>query len=347
MSATKKTRRTRILLTNDDGIFANGINAVGAALAGTYDVTVVAPEGNQSGSSHSLTLGDILPIREVAMPCGLKGFSLRGTPTDCVLVALLDVMKDNPPDIVVSGCNHGPNVGVDVLYSGTVSAALEGLRQGHPSIALSLDMEHGVQPHHFETAAAVLMEILAEPAFYGDLVKAPAILNVNVPNVPLSDIEGIMITKQGFRSYENFVEKQFSPRGRAYYWIAGNSGPHDAQQGSDGYALINNYVSVTPINLDLTCDELLKPLEARKGMVNDRLALVTGSRGTFGRPAAAPVAEARSVKPTAGAVVSDSPSKERSRDSVVESYHSGVAAKVGRTSTHKAGKKSARTKTPE
>lgn len=347
MSTTRKTRRTRILLTNDDGIFANGINAVGAALAGVYDVTVVAPEGNQSGSSHSLTLGDILPIREVAMPCGLKGFSLRGTPTDCVLVALLDVMKDNPPDIVVSGCNHGPNVGVDVLYSGTVSAALEGLRQGHPSIALSLDMEHGVQPHHFETAASVLMEILAEPAFYCDLVKAPAILNVNVPNVPLSDIEGIMITKQGFRSYENFVEKQFSPRGRAYYWIAGNSGPHDAQPGSDGYALINDYVSVTPINLDLTCDELLKPLEARKGMVNDRLALVTGNHGTFGRPENAPVRTKRSVKTPAPMNVSDNSSKERSRDSVVESYHSGVREAAGGSKARKAGKKPASDKSPQ
>lgn len=296
MSATRKARRIRILLTNDDGIFANGINAVGAALAAAYDVTVVAPEGNQSGSSHSLTLGDILPIREVTMPCGLKGFSLRGTPTDCVLVALLDVMKDNPPDIVVSGCNHGPNVGVDVLYSGTVSAALEGLRQGHPSIAVSLDMVYDIQPHHFETSAAVLMEILAEPAFYADLVEAPAILNVNVPNVPISDVKGIMITKQGYRAYENFVEKQFSPRGRAYYWIAGNAGPHDAKAGSDGYALMNGYVSVTPINLDLTCDELLKPLEARKGLVDRRLAAITGAHGTFGRPAATTGATRRSVK---------------------------------------------------
>jgi 5'-nucleotidase len=302
MSATRKVRRTHILLTNDDGIFANGINVVGAALAEKYDVTVVAPDGNQSGSSHSLTLGDILPIREVTMPCGLKGSSLRGTPTDCILVALLDVMKDNPPDIVVSGCNHGPNVGYDVLYSGTVSAALEGLRQGHPSIALSLDMMHGVQPHHFETAAAVLMEILAEPAFYDGLVEASAILNVNVPNIPLSDVEGVMITKQGIRAYENFVDKQFSPRGRAYYWIAGNSGPHDAQPGSDGYALIGHYVSITPINLDLTCDEMLKPLEARKVLLDNRLAALTGRRGTFGRPAPQPAAGTGNVKSSETAV---------------------------------------------
>jgi 5'-nucleotidase len=318
MSATRKARRIRILLTNDDGIFANGINAVAAALAATYDVTVVAPEGNQSGSSHSLTLGDILPIREVTMPCGLKGFALRGTPTDCVLVALLDVMKDNPPDIVVSGCNHGPNVGVDVLYSGTVSAALEGLRQGHPSIAVSLDMVHGVQPHHFETAAAVLMEILAE------LVKAPAILNVNIPNVPLNDVKGVMITKQGFRAYENFVEKQFSPRGRAYYWIAGNSGPHDAKPGSDGYALISDYVSVTPINLDLTCDELLKPLEARKGLVEKRLAIVTGVHGTFGRPATPAVGTRRSVKIPVAATSPNSASKAPR----AASHHNGSGSEV-------------------
>lgn len=298
MSATRKVRRTHILLTNDDGIFANGINVVGAALAEKYDVTVVAPDGNQSGSSHSLTLGDILPIREVTMPCGLKGSSLRGTPTDCILVALLDVMKDNPPDIVVSGCNHGPNVGYDVLYSGTVSAALEGLRQGHPSIALSLDMMHGIQPHHFETAAAILMEILAEPAFFDGLVEASAILNVNVPNVPLNEVEGVMITKQGIRAYENFVDKQFSPRGRAYYWIAGNSGPHDAQPGSDGYALIGHYVSITPINLDLTCDEMLKPLEARKVLLDNRLAGLTGIHGTFGRSVARPAGGTGIVKPS-------------------------------------------------
>jgi 5'-nucleotidase len=296
MSAMRKVRRTRILLTNDDGIYATGINVVGAALAEKYDVTVVAPDGNQSGSSHSLTLGDILPIREVTMTCGLKGFSLRGTPTDCILVALLDVMKDNPPDIVVSGCNHGPNVGYDVLYSGTVSAALEGLRQGHPSIALSLDMVHGVEPHHFETAAAVLMEILAKPAFFDGLVEASAILNVNVPNTPLSDIEGFMITKQGIRAYENFVDKQYSPRGRAYYWIAGNSGPHDAQPGSDGYALVSGYVSVTPVNLDLTCDELLKPLEARKALLDDGLAMRTGAHRTFGRGTSGEAASTKSVK---------------------------------------------------
>jgi len=328
MSATRKVRRIRILLTNDDGIFANGINAVEAALAATYDVTVVAPEGNQSGSSHSLTLGDILPIREVTMPCGQKGFALRGTPTDCVLVALLDVMKNNPPDIVVSGCNHGPNVGVDVLYSGTVSAALEGLRQGHPSIALSLDMEHGVEPHHFETAAAVLMEILAEPAFYADLVKAPAILNVNVPNVPLSHVKGVMITKQGFRAYENFVEKQFSPRGRAYYWIAGNSGPHDAKPGSDGYALISDYVSVTPINLDLTCDELLKPLEARKGLVEKRLAIVTGARGTFGRSTTPAVGATRNVKTPVAATSPNSASKAPSTSAKAVSHHNGSGSEV-------------------
>ena len=328
MSATRKARHIRILLTNDDGIFANGINAVAAALAATYDLTIVAPEGNQSGSSHSLTLGDILPIREVTMPCGLKGFALRGTPTDCVLVALLDVMKDNPPDIVVSGCNHGPNVGVDVLYSGTVSAALEGLRQGHPSIAVSLDMVHGVQPHHFETAAEVLMEILAEPAFYADLVKAPAILNVNVPNVPLTDVRGIMITKQGFRAYENFVEKQFSPGGRAYYWIAGNSGPHDAKPGSDGYALISDYVSVTPINLDLTCDELLKPLEARKALVDKRLAAIAGARGTFGRPATVTVATRRSVNSPAATAIPVGASEAHPAAPKADSNHTKSSSEV-------------------
>ncbi len=332
MSTSKKSRHTRILLTNDDGIMANGINVTAAALAEKYDVTVVAPEGNQSGSSHSLTLGDILPIREIAMPCGLQGYSLRGTPTDCILVALLDVMKGRGPDIVVSGCNHGPNVGVDVLYSGTVSAALEGLRQGHPSIALSLDMIHGVQPHHFETAAAVLMEILAEPAFYDGLVEAPAILNINVPNVPLGDVKGLMITKQGYRSYENFVEKQFSPRGRAYYWIAGNSGPHDAQPGSDGYALLNQYVSVTPINLDLTCDDLLGPLEARKILVDERIAAATGTPRTFGRPATVkPRARTDSVKSSSDAVSMDhgasAPSTARRSRTGTKSSHPALDSK--------------------
>jgi hypothetical protein len=189
-------------------------------------------------------------------------------------------------------------------------------------------MVHGVQPHHFETAAAVLMESLAEPAFYADLVKAPAILNVNVPNVPLSDVQGVMITKQGFRAYENFVEKQFSPRGRAYYWIAGNSGPHDAKPGSDGYALINNYVSVTPINLDLTCDELLKPLEDRKDLVDKRLAVVTSARGTFGRPAAPAVGTRRSVKSPVAATSLNSASKAPPARTGAASHYSGAGSEV-------------------
>jgi hypothetical protein len=189
-------------------------------------------------------------------------------------------------------------------------------------------MVHGVQPHHFETAAAVLMEVLAEPAFYADLVKAPAILNVNVPNVPLSDVKGVMITKQGFRAYENFVEKQFSPRGRAYYWIAGNSGPHDAKPGSDGYALISDYVSVTPINLDLTCDELLKPLEARKGLVEKRLAVVTGAHGTFGRPATPAVGTRRNVKSPAATAVPNNVSKAPATASRAVSHHKGSCSEV-------------------
>jgi hypothetical protein len=200
-------------------------------------------------------------------------------------------------------------------------------------------MVYDIQPHHFETAAAVLMEILAEPAFYADLVKAPAILNVNVPNVPVSDVKGIMITKQGYRAYENFVEKQFSPRGRAYYWIAGNAGPHDAKAGSDGYALMNNYVSVTPINLDLTCDELLKPLEARKGLVDKRLAVVTGARGTFGRPAAATVATRRSVKSPVATTSPNSASKAPPGVSRAASHHSGPGSEVKAVSATRVKKK--------
>jgi 5'-nucleotidase len=251
--------KLRVLITNDDGIYADGINTLASALYEIVNVTVVAPDREKSASGHSLTIDDILVIKEITMPSGLKGIAVvDGTPTDCVLMAVKDIMKDDPPDILVSGINHGANLGGDVIYSGTVSAALEGLAQGITSFAVSLDMH---EKGHFETASRVVMKIIEEPEFYKNIVQEKSILNINVPNVLYNRIAGIVITRQGDLSYQNYVEKYTSPTKRTFYWIGGDRPPHEIDQETDSYALSQNRVSVTPINIELTNFNLIPRLK--------------------------------------------------------------------------------------
>ncbi|MGB9694764.1 MAG: 5'/3'-nucleotidase SurE [Caldisericaceae bacterium] len=259
--------RLRILITNDDGIYADGINVLASTLSSIYDVTVVAPDRQKSASGHSLTIDDILVIKDVTMPSGLRGIAVvDGTPTDCVLIAVKDIMKDNPPDILISGINHGANLGGDVIYSGTVSAALEGLTQGIKSFAVSLDM---FEKGHFETAARVVMRIIEEPEFYRDIVQEKSILNINVPNIPYERVMGISITRQGNLSYQNYVEKYSSPTKRTFYWIGGDRPPHEIDEETDSYALSQKMVSVTPINIELTNFNLIPRL--KKAVVKLRI----------------------------------------------------------------------------
>jgi 5'-nucleotidase len=232
----------RILLSNDDGYFAPGLAALAEAMRGMGEVTVVAPECNRSGASNSLTLDRPLHLKQAA-----NGFYyVNGTPTDCVHLAVTG-MLDHEPDMVLSGVNNGPNMGDDTVYSGTVAAAMEGYLLGVPAIALSLASFEG---RHFATAARVARE-LAE-RFRGQQFGAPVLLNVNVPDVPYDVLAGMCVTRLGRRHKAEPVVKQVSPRGETVYWVGAAGAAADAGEGTDFHAVENGWVSVTPLQIDLT-----------------------------------------------------------------------------------------------
>jgi 5'-nucleotidase len=250
----------RILLVNDDGIYAKGIRILAKFLRELGDVVVVAPDRQKSAAGHSLTINDVLLIKEVEIEEGFKGIAVvDGTPTDCVLVGVKDIMKDEPPDFVVSGINHGANLGGDILYSGTVAGALEGLANGFKSVAISLDVHS--DEGHFETAATVAKKILQTPELFEGIVEERSILNVNVPNVPYEELNGFRITRQGKTQYENYLEKYVNPQGKIFYWIGGDRPPHELEEDTDSFAVANKYVSITPINIDLTNYALIGKLK--------------------------------------------------------------------------------------
>ncbi|MGB4811755.1 MAG: 5'/3'-nucleotidase SurE [Methylophilaceae bacterium] len=232
----------RILLSNDDGYFAPGINILAESLAKLAEITVVAPERNRSGSSNSLTLDRPLSIRKAS-----NGFFyINGTPTDCVHIALTGLM-DTLPDMVISGINDGANMGDDTIYSGTVAAAMEGYLLGIPSIAISMAQS---KPTHFETAARVAVELIQHYQKNG--FSSPTLLNVNVPDVPYQQLSGNEITRLGKRHKAEPVVQLLSPRGETVYWIGASGQPNDGGVGTDFNAVANNKVSISPIQVDLT-----------------------------------------------------------------------------------------------
>jgi 5'-nucleotidase len=232
----------RILVSNDDGYRATGLTALARALAAVGEVTVVAPDRNRSGASNSLTLD--VPIRVTRADNGY--FVVNGTPTDCVHLAIAGLLE-HPPDMVVSGVNAGENLGDDTLYSGTVAAAMEGRFLGAPAIAVSLV---GDEPVHFDTAAAIAARLVA--AMPAMALPADTILNVNVPNVALDAVAGFEATRLGRRHRSESVIKSIDPRGRPVYWI-GPPGPLvDEGPGTDFDAVRRGYVSITPLQVDLT-----------------------------------------------------------------------------------------------
>lgn len=232
----------RILLSNDDGYYAPGLAALAEAMRGMGEVTVVAPERNRSGASNSLTLDRPLLLKEA--PNGF--FYVNGTPTDCVHLAVTG-MLDHEPDMVLSGINWGPNMGDDTIYSGTVAAAMEGYLLGVPSVALSLASFSG---RNFATAGCVA-RMLAE-RFRDRPFGAPVLLNVNVPDVPYEMLKGTRITRLGRRHKAEPVVKQASPRGDTVYWVGAAGAAADAGEGTDFHAVNNDWVSVTPLQVDLT-----------------------------------------------------------------------------------------------
>lgn len=252
----------RILVSNDDGVGSEGIIALKEAMAELGEVFIVAPDRDQSAVSHSLSLNRPLRMEKV----GPNTYSVDGTPTDCINLAINGLLKDHKPDLVVSGINIGENLCEDVTYSGTVSAAMEGTLLGIPSLALSLAAKSDL---HFDTAKHYALR-MAKKILKISLPDG-VMLNVNIPNLPLEQIKGLRITKQGKRVYGEEIVEKTDPRGRPYYWIGGNELGFKDIKDSDIVCVKNGYISVTPIKLDLTSydylDILRITLEKLKGDV--------------------------------------------------------------------------------
>ncbi len=242
----------RILLSNDDGYLAPGLAALAEACSRVADITVVAPDRNRSGASNSLTLD--MPMRVRTAENGF--FYVDGTPTDCVHVAITGLMEV-APDMVIAGINHGANLGDDVLYSGTVAAATEGRFLGFPAIAVSLA---GHDASHFQTAGRVV-EMLLE-RLEDEPLPADTILNVNVPDLPMSEIRGFRATRLGHRHKSEPVVRSTDPLGRVIYWVGPPGGEQDAGEGTDFHAVRSGSVSVTPIRIDLTRHDQVPQIDA-------------------------------------------------------------------------------------
>lgn len=242
-----------ILLSNDDGVSAPGLAALREALEELDEVWVVAPDRDQSAVSHSVTL--YRPLRIDKM--GPRIFAVDGTPTDCINLGVNGILPERPR-LIVSGINHGANLGDDVTYSGTVSAAMEGTLLGIPSVAVSLVVD-GERPADFRTAASFARRLT--DTLLRSEIPADTLLNVNVPNLPESQIKGVSLTRQGKRRYGDAIVEKVDPRGRKYYWIGGNKLDFIDAEGTDFNATSKGHISVTPLHLDLTNYQSLKDLQ--------------------------------------------------------------------------------------
>ena len=239
-----------ILISNDDGYLAQGLQQLAAALREYAQISVVAPDRNRSAASNSLTLEH--PLRAITGEDGVV--RVDGTPTDCVHLAITGLL-DPEPDMVFAGINHGANLGDDVLYSGTVAAATEGRFLGLPAIAISLAASN---PQHFATAAQVAVDLLRKTQAYP--LPNDTLLNVNVPDLPMADVKGFQITRLGQRHKAEPVIKSADPRGNPIYWVGPPGAEQDAGPGTDFDAIKNGYVSITPLQLDLTRFERMQSL---------------------------------------------------------------------------------------
>ena len=246
-----------ILVTNDDGVHSPGLISLFHAMKDLGDAYVVAPDRERSAVSHALTLHRPLRVEKLRE----RVFSLNGTPTDCVAVGISKILPEKPT-VVVSGINRGANIGDDVTYSGTVSAAMESTILGIPALAISLASQpRKVSPYHFDTAAQIALKmtryVLATSLPYDTL------LNVNVPDVPIDHVKGMKLTRQGKRIYDNSIQETFDPHGEKHYWIGGGQPYWEHGEDTDIQAVQDNYVSITPIHLDLTNYDALKFLKAQ------------------------------------------------------------------------------------
>lgn len=246
----------RLLLSNDDGILARGLETLERAARPLGDVWVVAPDREQSATSHSLTLHH--PLRPVQL--GTQRWQVDGTPTDCVMLAIEALLPERP-DFVFSGINHGPNMGEDVLYSGTVAAAMEGLALGVPSIAVSfagrvLRSDDSLLEDHVEALSKLLRHLTSLPTFPAD-----TLLNVNIPAIPAQELKGVRLTRLGRRVFSDSLTPMRDPWGRDIFWIGGGSVAWSGSEDSDFRAVKEGFISVTPLHLDLTARDRLEDAE--------------------------------------------------------------------------------------
>lgn len=239
-----------ILISNDDGYLAQGLHTLAGSLARYAEVSVVAPDKNRSAASNSLTLE--MPLRAIRSDNGF--IRVDGTPTDCVHLAITGLLE-REPDMVFAGINHGGNLGDDVLYSGTVAAATEGRFLGLPAVAISLAAN---DPKHFDTAAHVAVTLMRK--IVNHPLPKDTLLNVNVPDIPVDQLKGFQSTRLGQRHRAEPVIKSADPRGRDIYWVGPPGSEQDAGPGTDFFAVKNGYVSVTPLQLDLTRYERMETI---------------------------------------------------------------------------------------
>ena len=250
----------KILISNDDGILANGIRALTEALSPYHEVYIIAPDRERSAAGHSLTLHTPLRVEEVDAKYGAKRcWMTTGTPGDCVKIGINAILSPSEmPDLVISGINHGPNLGADILYSGTVSCAMEGAMCGIPSFATSLASMH-CEYEDFKVSAEAIRALIDN---IGDYKLAPkTILNINIPGLEKDDIGGIAITKLGRRMFTDEYEKRVDPRGKVYYWMAGELIKETENDNTDISAVRNNLISVTPITFEMTRTSIMNELQ--------------------------------------------------------------------------------------
>jgi len=258
--AKKAKKKLRILVSNDDGINSAGILALARALSRIAQVTVVAPEREQSTMGHALTLHKPVRIFHVGSEKNLDLWATSGTPADCVYTGIRYVMKERP-DFVISGINRGVNVGNDIYYSGTIAAAREGAVIDIPAIACSLDYHYEPgrkAPDSFEWAADYIVDLVKQLQI--NPVPKNCLLNVNFPNVPKSKVKGVRVARQGFRIYTDRVESRLDNRGKKYFWLGGQYAGFKQIEGSDCEVLDQGYISITPFRIDLTQYDYLETL---------------------------------------------------------------------------------------
>lgn len=245
-----------ILISNDDGIMAPGISVLKTFLEKEHNVFVVAPDIERSATGHAITVRNPLWAKDVMVDNKFFGKAVNGTPADCVKLGLEAIHKDTNIDLVISGINRGPNLGTDVLYSGTVSAAIEGAMNGYPSIAVS---SADFTTPNYETAAKIVLDIIKKI----NLKELPEFttLNVNVPSISYDEIKGIKVTRQSKRRYEDYFEARKDPFGNTYYWMLGNVVEDDSENNSDYLAVTEKYVSITPLTIFLTKTDYMNKLK--------------------------------------------------------------------------------------